>query len=59
MNDSTSKRRKAGELALQQITNSAGTSVVESLKDIAPALADWIIEFSYEGNVEAGSRFTV
>lgn len=37
---------------LEAITGSSGEAVVESLKDIAPDLADWIIAFSY-GDVMA------
>jgi len=40
-------RQKLGEETLSTITGGTGTSVVESLKDIAPDLADWIISFSY------------
>lgn len=41
------KRRETGELALGRITGGTGAAVVESLKDIAPDLADWVIDFSY------------
>ena len=41
------KRREIGELTLSRITGGTGTAVVESLRDIAPDLAEWIIEFSY------------
>ena len=40
------KRHEIGELTLSRITGGTGT-VVESLRDIAPDLAEWIIEFSY------------
>jgi 4-carboxymuconolactone decarboxylase len=30
-----------------EITGATGESVVESLRDIAPDLADWIVDFSY------------
>ena len=45
--DTTTHRRELGELTLSRITGGTGTSVVESLKDIAPDLAEWIIAFSY------------
>jgi len=41
------KRRETGELALSRITGGTGAAVVESLKDIAPDLAEWVIDFSY------------
>ena len=41
------KRREIGELTLSRITGGTGTAVVESLRDIAPDLAEWIIDFSY------------
>jgi len=40
-------RHEKGIEALTKITGSSGEAVVEGLKDIAPDLADWIIEFSY------------
>lgn len=40
-------RYETGLDTLKKITASSGTAVVESLKDIAPDLADWIIKFSY------------
>lgn len=40
-------RHEVGELTLSRITGGTGTAVVESLKDIAPDLAEWIIDFSY------------
>ncbi|WP_171092325.1 carboxymuconolactone decarboxylase family protein [Usitatibacter rugosus] len=44
----TENRRHAiGESTLAAITGGTGTAVVESLKDIAPDLAEWIISFSY------------
>lgn len=46
------KRHQLGEAALAAITGGTGTAVVESLKDIAPDLAEWIISFSY-GDVMA------
>jgi 4-carboxymuconolactone decarboxylase len=45
--DTTTNRHELGELTLSRITGGTGTSVVESLKDIAPDLAEWIIAFSY------------
>lgn len=46
------KRHALGESTLAAITGGTGTAVVESLKDIAPDLAEWIISFSY-GDVMA------
>ncbi len=43
----TSNRQKLGEETLSEITGGSGTAVVESLKDIAPDLAEWVISFSY------------
>ncbi|WP_319406121.1 carboxymuconolactone decarboxylase family protein [uncultured Desulfosarcina sp.] len=40
-------RFEKGLETLKKITGSSGSAVVESLKDIAPELADWIINFSY------------
>jgi 4-carboxymuconolactone decarboxylase len=40
-------RHDIGETMLGKITGGTGNSVVESLKDIAPDLAEWIISFSY------------
>ena len=40
-----SNRHKLGEAALSAITGGTGTAVVESLKGIAPDLAEWIISF--------------
>ena len=40
-------RQQLGEATLAAITGGTGAAVVESLKDIAPDLADWIISFSY------------
>ena len=45
-------RRGRGLRALEEITGGAGEAVVESLRDIAPDLAEWIIDFSY-GDVMA------
>ncbi|HEU4592143.1 MAG TPA: carboxymuconolactone decarboxylase family protein [Steroidobacteraceae bacterium] len=33
--------------ALTEITGEAGIQVLDSLRDIAPDLADWIVDFSY------------
>lgn len=41
------KRHEIGEDALSAITGGNSTVVVESLKDIAPDLAEWIISFAY------------
>ena len=54
-------RYQTGLDALGKITGSSGSAVVESLKDIAPDLADWIIQFSYgdvlsRGNLDLRSR---
>jgi 4-carboxymuconolactone decarboxylase len=40
-------RHARGLRALQDITGSSGADVVDSLRDIAPDFADWIIDFSY------------
>src|SRR6478672_4361746 len=40
-------RHAIGEMMLGKITGGTGNSVIESLKDIAPDLAEWIISFSY------------
>ena len=45
--NSQDTRREAGEQALARITGGTGAAVVDSLKDIAPELADWVIDFSY------------
>jgi 4-carboxymuconolactone decarboxylase len=45
-------RRARGLRALGEITGSSGESVVAGLRDLAPDLADWIIDFSY-GDVMA------
>ncbi len=44
---SEEQRHEAGVRSLQSITGGTGSAVVESLKDIAPDLSDWIISFSY------------
>jgi len=48
-------RYQTGLDALAKITGSSGSAVVDSLKDIAPDLADWIIKFSY-GDVLSRSK---
>jgi 4-carboxymuconolactone decarboxylase len=40
-------RHARGLRALGEITGATGESVVESLRDLAPDLADWIVDFSY------------
>jgi 4-carboxymuconolactone decarboxylase len=45
-------RRTRGLQALSEITGDSGKGVVDSLRDIAPDLANWIIDFSY-GDVMA------
>jgi 4-carboxymuconolactone decarboxylase len=40
-------RRRRGVEALNRITQGQGRAVIESLADIAPALGDFIVEFSY------------
>lgn len=40
-------RRTRGLRALAEMTGDSGSGVVDSLRDIAPDLANWIIEFSY------------
>ena len=40
-------RHTRGMRALSEITGGSGESVVASLRDIAPDLAEWIIDFSY------------
>ncbi len=45
--NSQDTRRAAGEQALGRITGATGAAVVESLKDVAPDLAAWVIDFSY------------
>ena len=44
---SQNERQERGAAALAAITGGTGAAVVESLKDLAPDLAQWIIEFSY------------
>jgi 4-carboxymuconolactone decarboxylase len=45
-------RHARGLRALQEITGTSGNDVVESLRDIAPDFAEWIVDFSY-GDVMA------
>jgi len=45
-------RHARGLRALAEITGASGADVVESLRDIAPDFADWIVDFSY-GDVMA------
>ena len=44
---SQNERQERGAAALAAITGGTGAAVVESLKDVAPDLAQWIIDFSY------------
>ena len=44
---SQNERQERGAAALAAITGGTGAAVVESLKDLAPDLAQWIIDFSY------------
>jgi 4-carboxymuconolactone decarboxylase len=46
------ERRARGMRALAEITGESGFAVLDSLRDIAPDLADWIVDFSY-GDVMA------
>lgn len=41
------ERRTRGMRALAEITGESGFAVLDSLRDIAPDLADWIVDFSY------------
>lgn len=45
-------RRSRGLRALAEITGESGVAVVQGLRETAPDLADWIIDFSY-GDVMA------
>lgn len=40
-------RRTRGLRTLSEITGESGSAVVDSLREIAPDLAEWIIDFSY------------
>jgi 4-carboxymuconolactone decarboxylase len=44
---SSEDRHVRGLRALEDITGASGSDVVDSLRDIAPAFADWIVDFSY------------
>jgi 4-carboxymuconolactone decarboxylase len=48
--ETTSDRYERGMRTLQRVSSGSGAAVVESLKDIAPDLGRFIIEFAY-GNV--------
>jgi 4-carboxymuconolactone decarboxylase len=41
------ERRVRGMRAMADITGEAGFAVLDSLRDIAPDLADWVVDFSY------------
>lgn len=41
------QRRVRGEHTIAAITGSAGTSVVDSLRDLSPELGHWIVDFAY------------
>ncbi|CAN5142525.1 carboxymuconolactone decarboxylase family protein [soil metagenome] len=43
----TDTRHDIGLATLEAITGASGSSVVDSLKDIAPDFADWVVAFSY------------
>lgn len=40
-------RRARGERLLREVTGDAGEALIRGLREIAPDLADWIVEFSY------------
>ncbi|KQV91265.1 carboxymuconolactone decarboxylase [Massilia sp. Root351] len=40
-------RRAKGNATLAKITGSEGKQVVESLRDMAPELGNWIVDFAY------------
>jgi 4-carboxymuconolactone decarboxylase len=40
-------RRSRGLRTLAEITGSDGSAVIQGLSDLAPDLADWIVDFSY------------
>lgn len=52
MSTSNTDRHAAGLVTLKSITGGSGEAVVDSLKDIAPDFADWIVAFAY-GDVMA------
>ena len=41
------QRRVRGEHTIAAITGSAGTTVVDSLRDLSPELGHWIVDFAY------------
>jgi len=45
--DDRDDRHTRGLRTLAEISGDSGEAVVESLRDIAPDLADWIVDFSY------------
>ena len=40
-------RRSRGLRALREITGQSGAAVIDNLREVAPDLADWIVDFSY------------
>lgn len=40
-------RRSRGLRALREITGQSGAAVIDGLREVAPDLADWIVDFSY------------
>jgi 4-carboxymuconolactone decarboxylase len=48
----TDDRRTRGLRVMSEITGAAGEAVVAELRDVAPDLADWVVDFSY-GDVMA------
>jgi len=40
-------RRARGDATLARITGSEGTKVVDGLRDLAPELGNWIVDFAY------------
>jgi 4-carboxymuconolactone decarboxylase len=46
-NNHAENRRVRGLRALAEITGQTGESVVAGIRDLAPDLADWVIDFSY------------
>lgn len=47
MQSNHDERQARGQRTLAAITGSEGTKVVDSLRDIAPELGDWIVSFAY------------
>jgi len=45
--DGQNARQARGEKTIARITGSEGTKVVDSLRDIAPELGNWIVDFAY------------